>query len=757
MSLVLRGNINRRLTIQEMDGNFTYLENLAQLGSGGGVIETTYSELVSLIDSSELVIGANYLITDFKTCYDQPDYDLYGNTINDVNNYKVGATHSLMVFAISSNQLTPDAYQPDYPNDKIKYDISYSQTFVTGGTAYGRITERIDEFNNRTDYDHREVLFKRYKLFLHDRIPLSGNISMDNIGNVTGVGETNFESDFTVGEYLAVPDFAEWAVYEVTQISSTQSMSVTASVISEFTDYNYYKTNRVDIGDNLNGYISYNQNNIDGANDFQEFYTFKLNDETIINNYIGDYWSLNNWDEFSFDLPNNVFGEDCLNNKIGNAFYNNTFVNDMKECNIGHYCTRNIYNAGSDFTDNKIGTYFENNIILSEFYNNIINDDFSGNKINNSFYGNNIFNGFSGNNILSSFNNNQIMNDAYQNNFYNEFVRNTILNEFHNNTIGDINQVGNHQFHNNKIGNEVKGNLFIGSSSNNTFGDGFTSNQVSFDTYNNVFGIECVFNDLGEDFNNNKIGNFFSFNTIGSYFRDNVIGNYFNDNQIGLGVTQSANFANNEIGHDFFNNNILEGFGFGGGQYRGNKIGNNFSNNEIGEYFYDNIIPDNFNFNIISNYFQLNDVKAPSLIGYDFTAFLYNITSISTNIGLSPSIPGLDGSYTLEAIGGSGQGATFDVVVTDSIVTSVAINNAGRNYSESDALTIIAEGFGGNEGQDIEILVESLSERPKVYDLYNCEIFRNNAGSFRLSYYDQDDVLNIEDIGAIYSFGDPPV
>jgi hypothetical protein len=49
MSLVLRGNINRRLTIQEMDGNFTYLENLAQLGSGGGVIETTYSELVSLI------------------------------------------------------------------------------------------------------------------------------------------------------------------------------------------------------------------------------------------------------------------------------------------------------------------------------------------------------------------------------------------------------------------------------------------------------------------------------------------------------------------------------------------------------------------------------------------------------------------------------------------------------------------------------------------------------------------------------------
>ena len=34
-SLILRGNINRRLTVAEMDGNFTYLESLAQEGGGG--------------------------------------------------------------------------------------------------------------------------------------------------------------------------------------------------------------------------------------------------------------------------------------------------------------------------------------------------------------------------------------------------------------------------------------------------------------------------------------------------------------------------------------------------------------------------------------------------------------------------------------------------------------------------------------------------------------------------------------------------
>lgn len=153
MSLVLRSNINRRLTVQEMDGNFTYLENLAQTGgAGGGVIGKTYSELVDLIQTSELVTGAYYLITDFKTCYDQPDYDIYGDPITS-GNYKVGNTHPLMVLAISPGSISTDAYQPDYPKDKIKYDYQYSQTLVTGGTAYGRIIERIDEWNNRTDYD----------------------------------------------------------------------------------------------------------------------------------------------------------------------------------------------------------------------------------------------------------------------------------------------------------------------------------------------------------------------------------------------------------------------------------------------------------------------------------------------------------------------------------------------------------------------------------------------------------------------------
>jgi len=36
-SLILRGQIGRRLSIAEMDGNFTYLETLAQEGGTGTI------------------------------------------------------------------------------------------------------------------------------------------------------------------------------------------------------------------------------------------------------------------------------------------------------------------------------------------------------------------------------------------------------------------------------------------------------------------------------------------------------------------------------------------------------------------------------------------------------------------------------------------------------------------------------------------------------------------------------------------------
>lgn len=759
MSLVLRSNINRRLTVQEMDGNFTYLENLAQTGgAGGGVIEKTYSELVDLIQASELVTGAYYLITDFKTCYDQPDYDIYGDPITS-GNYKVGNTHPLMVLAISSGSISTDAYQPDYPNDKIKYDYQYSQTLVTGGTAYGRIIERIDEWNNRTDYDHREVLYKRYRFYYHDPLPLNGLISISATGSVTATA-SQFDVDFVVGDYLVLPNTQEY-VFEITQIISATAMSVTGINIPTVTEETYHKGFRSNHGDNTNGYNSYHANNVDGLQDYQEFPTFFFNNETILNHKMGNFYNLINWNENPFDLPNNVFGEDCISNTFGDSCYNNTFSDDVESCKIGDYFYNNIYSeADSDFDDNQIGNYFSNNIMLNNFNNNIISNHFNDNYIADSFLRNNIGTNFNDNIIMETFDQNQIGNYFYDNKIYGYFFRNNIGNnsydnviysqfennkissEFHNNTIGIIEEADTWIFNNNQIGEEMKGNLFQGYVEGNIIGNNFVGNETNYDFVDNKIGNSFFLNTVGNDFRNNQIGNYFGFNQIEYYFYGNKIGDYFNDNII------SYNFAYNQIAHNFYNNDIANDFGYGGGQAYGNKIGNYFQNNTIGEYFYSNQIEDVFSDNIIGNYFQYNDVKVQNFNSYNLLNEYRNILSFTDNTGLSPSIVGTDGTYIgLTVSGGFGYDATFDVTVSSSVVTNVSINSRGYEYQVNDVLTIPYESFGGtSSSSNIEITVGSVSATPDVYGNYNCTIFKNANGFDRLSYYDTNDVLNITDV-----------
>ena len=353
-------------------------------GGGAGLSNVSYSELTLLIGSQSLTPGTYYRITDFKTCYDQPNYDIYKQPIT-TGNYKVGNTHSIIVFATSENTLSSDAWQPDYPKDTIKYDFSFTQSEVTSGTAYGRITERIDEWNNRTDYDHREVLFRRYRHYYYDIDILPGDIDIISSGTVSGYG-TQFDVDFAVDDYLFLPNInVDWWTQDfalrITAISSSQSMSVTGSYIPAEFESPYYKGYRSD-GANLGGYQQYYQNNVDGTDDYLEFYTFDFEDETITNNKFGNHAI--GWDESTFFLPNNVFGEDVLNSTFGESFINNTFEDDVEEVRIGDYCQGNIYNSDVindddtwDFDDNVIGNHFIGNTILDRFDQNSIKNEFN--------------------------------------------------------------------------------------------------------------------------------------------------------------------------------------------------------------------------------------------------------------------------------------------------------------------------------------------------------------------------------------------
>jgi hypothetical protein len=196
-------------------------------------------------------------------------------------------------------------------------------------------------------------------------------------------------------------------------------------------------------------------------------------------------------------------------------------------------------------------------------------------------------------------------------------------------------------------------------------------------------------------------------------FNNNSIQNNFNNNEIG------PNFAYNQIRNDFNNNTVADDFGFGGGNHRGNIIGNNFNHNNIGEYFYDNNIGDNFEYNSVGNYFQFNRVEAA--LGYtDFTEYYGNLINISY-----PTTNGTDGVYTNvipATTSGIGFNTMFDIIVTNDLVDTVTITNAGKLYEINDTITIASGSFGGDA--DLILTVTDTSYQPEVYKNYNKTIQR---------------------------------
>lgn len=615
-------------------------------GGGDSFIEVTYSELVSAITGSTLSAGTYYMITDFRTCYDQPDYDYNKNAITSGIYRDDTEIQPILVFATSSNTISDVAYQPAYPNDRIRYDWTFSTTERTNNIAYGRISERIDGFNNRTDYDHRQIKFKRYRYYEYQLDnPYNGTIQVSVVSGLTmsvsGTG-TNFNS-IGVGNLVGFDD-SDYKIFEITNIVSDTEMTVTGlTTTSVSSGRQMYPTD-------WDEYSSYYQNNVQGGSQFEEYYTFDFND-TNINNYIGDFSNLRNWEEWDFLLANNVFHNRFNNNKFGDACFNNTFFDDCWNNNVGNYFYNNITDddfdgnvIGSFFRDNRItanfqynriGENFQNNyIVQNSFYrNNIMNDfrdneisggDFQNNEIGNQFnnnifrngqfYKNDIGNGYNGNKIYYNFYGNLIGNAFNYNNIYCEFSNNTIGEYFGNNNLGDVNDVYSYVFNENVVGVNFLNNTIFSDFYKNHIGVSFEQNSISGLTTNNFIGNQFSNNTIYNNFLHNKISNEFKGNMMLQSFEENstdsfIGGNQFSGstyrNNIGsytfsndfLGSlnenTWKSDFYSNTIGFDFYNNSI-------GNSFYNNTIGNGFQYNQIGDNFNNNDIDDNFGFGFIT-------------------------------------------------------------------------------------------------------------------------------------------------------------
>ena len=122
--------------------NLNWVEFSSSSISSVSYTETTHSDLLDLIDSNSLGTASHYLITDYQTVYSPPDYYVDGSSRGSTVSY--GSVEPILVMAISSSSLAVDAYQPNWPLDTIKYDVT-PQT-ILDQVSFGTIIERVDQY-----------------------------------------------------------------------------------------------------------------------------------------------------------------------------------------------------------------------------------------------------------------------------------------------------------------------------------------------------------------------------------------------------------------------------------------------------------------------------------------------------------------------------------------------------------------------------------------------------------------------------------
>ena len=591
-------------------------------GGGGGVTNVTYSGLTELIDNSELIIGSQYLITDYQTVHIIPNAshsphdngnlligiqytipaltsgDDFSNVgyvadgvpflatdiiptiwINGTNVYDylyTGNIEPLLVTASSVNTLKPEAYSLLYSEDIIYYNIVNDQTLAPG-CAKGYIYRRIDTLqNNDIPFDFREVKFRRWQLNVtniwdsgttyntNNVVTYNNHIFIslinDNTDDVSIINIYNNTNNHNWDIFLY--DNLTFYSYSTNQLS-TYKYNIPCNN-SIYIDYNIWS--------NLNYYIGSKNNLIISSQYFQYDTLFSLN--TVI---------------FGYGFCNNILDQNLSkNNNIGSYFQYN---------NIESYFQYNIIK--DSFAYNNIEYSFAYNNIESNFNNNKIMNNFASNRIKSNFQYNNIGNIFSSNFIESNFNNNNIESNFNNNILESNFSYNTIESYFTNNYIES-----NFQY------NIIKSN-FGGNTINSYFGN----NNISYGFNYNIIGISFEYNSIEYNFNSNAISDNFQYNTIEYIFSSSTIGNNFNNNIIGNNFSSNiiSNYFNNNIIENYFSSNTISNY------FQCNTIGYDFTSNTIGDTFTNNTIKTSFYSNTIGTNFQMNEI-CDNFGGLDFTS-----------------------------------------------------------------------------------------------------------------------------------------
>ena len=452
-----------------------------QIEANISMVETTWSNLKTLRDTSKLIPGGTYRITDYTCTTVQKDTQSAGHvfdilvTADDVNVLNENA-HAIQhsgdsYFANSDLSAWELKYCLD--NDTNRFAWADSSSAGRGVVYYMK-----DEFNNECPYDFKNIQYQRYSID-------TGATS------ATTVILTNASSeDRSLSIYNNVKGLTGVTSYKYNAYQYTLDTWVNDKGFDTSSDFeNGYDLNKVYIGF---GDVAHYSCGVDVlwpvAGTLKSIYTFSSDDTTkdlSMNGYTNSVYNnsmLSYVESNKQSLNTNIFfGTSNYGNVILNNCYYNTFGNNCSTNTFGNNCSTNTF--GNNCTDNTFG-----NSCNSNTFGNYCCYNTFGNYCNSNTFGNNCYRNTFGNNCAD----NTFGNECYSNTFGNECYYNTFGNYLQNNTFGN-------NCNSNIFGNSCYRNTFGNSCYRNTFGNYCTDNTFGNSCFSNTFGndyiSECTFFD----------------------------------------------------------------------------------------------------------------------------------------------------------------------------------------------------------------------------------------------------------------------
>jgi hypothetical protein len=696
----------------------------AILNAGAGIISKTYAELKALKDSSQLVSGQWYKITDFQLAW-------WDYTINNPQEIRSSVVEPLIVSAITENKFATIAYSTLYPADIIYYNFDNTYgwgrlgvgSFVPMPNTRGWITRRIGqqyvgaselgsvdapydwrnitwscrrvnissipEWSPNETYSLRQIVKHFDKLFI--------SLGDNNTGRINDNGFTrdnppsylrlafNSGRDYTIGDEVAytLPSNGSVKYYRKTAqgaIGTLPTVTATwteASLLSDFDFANRKLGYAFYLGES-EGYYS-NPFYWTPVSPFVEGKTYFPTNET------------GNQTAFSLVLPSKMEIRKAndetpwsllgAGNGSGKAKYTSGYGQPRLFWNWDVYYPNltDYINLPWDLTTKAQKPTFASpdpTTTNSTFYAE------AGRNVKLAGYGNVFYsgNGSGGQGDGSS------SIELGENSNFNVFKGRTYnlvaKNNFSNNKIG-------YYIEDNVFGNNCTNNSFSSLCNGNVFGDSFQFNIMGINSRNNTFGSYCKNNTLGSGVQNNVIDSQFLSNFCVGWFYENTIGS-----TVGGNVFRFFS-AKNEFSGYCFNNDMVITSCIIGKEFN-NNISQDLNNCKI-------YVANNNNFGIYFQQNECSDINNCVFVGYAAGNKFSNVQYMNASANL------------------------YNNNITEGVRIVVGYNFRMNTIESSTYVNYNANA--------------SFGSATHVYNpAYHKRIFLNSAGVPRLSYYNSSDV-----------------